>query len=310
MSRTVLIIAATALALAGPARAADWGVPAYQDPVFKPAYPIDYVHPEPLTFEAGLRYWYARGSHGLTAGSNFSSSDDSHILEAHFRIDDHSTNSYLKGMAGYAAIIDGTYTNNLGGGTQTTSSGRITYGGADFGMNTFGTEQLRLGGFVGYHYWHDNPYMGRAGYITEAGGGASEPNSLDIHALRLGLSARAELGSNVDFNVEGAIVPYAWLTGTYGAMGIPPILGREQGSAVAVNGHLYGAMGEAMVGFHPTDNLTIRAGARAWYLTGQADYEVTMRDPGNPADAQRYIGQTTGLEYFRWGPMLELTGRF
>ncbi|WP_196259127.1 hypothetical protein [Pelagibacterium limicola] len=311
MSRNVLILAATALALtgAGTAHAADWGLPAYQDTIFKPAYPIDYEQPDPLTFEAGVRYWYAMGSHSMSAaGSTFSSADQSHIIEGHLRIDDHSTSSYLKAIAGYAAVIEGTY--DVGGGTQTTSSGHIAYAGADFGMQTFGSDQFRLGAFAGYHYWRDNPYMGRAGYMTETGAGASEPNALDIHALRLGLSARSELGNNVDFSVEGAVVPYAWITGTYGAMGIPDFGGYTQGSEVTLNGHLYGAMGEAMIGFRPTQNMLIRAGARAWYLTGQADYEFTMRDPVNPGDAQRYIGQTTGLEYFRWGPVLELTASF
>lgn len=314
MSRIVLGLAvcAAAVAGAGMARAADYG--AGQAPFFKPAYPADWgMEEDDVGFEAGLRYWYAMGSQRTSINGlpgTFSTDDTSHLIEAHLRIDDYSTNTYLKGQVGYGFGISGTYNNNFAPANSPMSGGRIAYAGADLGVQSFGDRNTGVGGFLGYHYWNDSPDMGRTGFMLPNGGGSSEVNSLDIHALRLGVSGRAQLSDMVDFNVEGAFVPYAYLTGHYGGVNIADIGPMTQASPLRVNGHLYGAMAEALVGIHPTQNLTVRVGARAWYLTGQADVDFTMRNTGNPAVAQAYITNTSGLEFFRWGPMLEVTGRF
>src|SRR5690606_35158031 len=109
MSRTVVILTSAALALTGTgaAHAADWGMPAYEDPVFKPSYPIDYEQPDSLEFEAGLRYFYSWGSQSFAfGGDTYSATDTSHALEAHLRIDDRSTSTYVKGHVGFGAITD------------------------------------------------------------------------------------------------------------------------------------------------------------------------------------------------------------
>ena len=118
---------------------------------------------------------------------------------------------------------------------------------------------------------------------------------------------------------EAAAIPYSWVTGTYGAyqaqINTPTY---AQGSAVSINGHGYGATGKLMVGFRPTDNLSIRIGGRASYLTGQYDAtweEVAVNQPVAPATTptvsrQTYISNNNPFSMLRYGALLEVSGSF
>lgn len=322
------------LAVAAPAAGADFAAMGMGDW----AYQESWQYEEPLSFEAGLRYWHAFGRQGFgLGGADYTADDQSQIVEAHIRIDDRSTSSFLKGLAGYAAVINGTYTTPLTppGGT-TMDTGRIGYAGADFGYFLFGDphDGVGAGAFVGYQYWNEAPDMGRANFIVpEAGvitgtnipaGGNSRPHNLDIHALRLGLATRATFGDRFDINAEIAAIPYARLDGELGGagtadFGVGTAFSEYQSSATAVSGNLYGAAAELMVGFHVTDNLTVRAGGRGWYLTGPADVtftRTTIADTDNdPTTApsisnQAYITNTDWFSLMRYGALLEVTGRF
>lgn len=309
MSRVILglAVAATTSTLVGGAFAADQ----FSDPFFRPAYPTSYQDGyEPLGFEVGLRYWYALGGQNMDVGADsYAVEDQSHLVEAHVRIDDYSTDTYLKGNFGFAAGINGTYNTPATSGDVDTQTGSIAYAGADFGYTPFGTQDMRFGGLVGYQYINDSVYMGRANFRTAGGGIDSDPNGLEAHALRLGVTARAEF-DNFDFTVDAAIIPYAHLRGTYGAYARPTSGGFEQGSAAAIEGTLYGGTIDAMIGFHATENLTIRAGARGYYLTGPVDLKYSTRQVGAPENSQGWIRQADNFELFRWGPVFELTARF
>ncbi len=309
--------ALSALALSASALGADAGFnDDYAD--LRGSYPEEWgfsEEPDPLDFELGVRYWYSLGAFKMNAfGADYSSSDVSHIMEAFFRVDDNSTASFLKGNIGYAAVINGTYSTPEFVGDQTMAGGYIGYAGADFGMMPFGNEFARFGAFAGYQFTADNPDMGRSSFVTSTGGGDSQTNMTEIHALKLGATFNADLGDMVDLNLEAAFIPYAKLQGTFGALHLPDFVSGgttfTQGSAGNIDGRLYGASGEAMLGFHPTDNLSIRVGARAWYLTGEATVDVLAREAGSPANQQRYIDNITGLEFFRYGALAEITGRF
>jgi hypothetical protein len=244
-----LAIALAAIGAALPATAADF--PAYDDS-FRPAYPDDWqpiADQEPLGFEFGLRYWYSWGEDDWNpAGANHSSDDRTQFLEGHLRIDDYSTQSYVKGLAGYSVVINGDYSNPVTApGSADLGSGGIGYAGADFGWSPFGDAGNGSGiyGLVGYQYW----------------GEAADPNHIDIHALRLGLSARANFDM-FDVSAEVAAVPYAWVNGT---------LATGSGAETAIDTSAYGVMGELMLGITPTPNFAARVGGRAWYLKGVTD---------------------------------------
>ena len=338
-----LSVAMATLMLAAPALAADYG---FEDE-FRPAYPEDWDmsnEGDSLGFELGVRYWYSWGATnadfgGLTVGVN----DQTHSGEVYAKIEDDSTSTYVKGYAGHSFAMGGTY--DLAGTTGEVIPGRVAYAVGDFGWLPFGNgESVQFGGIAGYQYWNDSPNIGRgdfaiinsssditwaAGSPTYSFGGDSAVDNLDIHALRLGFTAKAELGEFFDIQAEVAAIPYAWISGTLGAQEIAPVISGNtktyKSSATALNGFGFGAAGEMMVGFHPTENLTIRLGGRAWYLTGQLDASfdtATVTDPEEvgPPDGvyeippsvatQRFIIASDFASLFRYGALAELTWKF
>ena len=314
-SLSLCVTVCTVLFVSTPVLGADYQIPG-QD--LRGSYPEEWGfpnEPDPMEFELGIRYWYSLGAHQVSAfGSTYSENDVSHILEAHFRVDDNSTASFLKGKIGYAAKISGTYTTPEFVGDQTMAGGSVAYAGADFGMLPFGTDGFQFGGFLGYQYLADNPDMGRSTFVTSTGGGDSKINNTEMHVAKLGVAMDADLGDMFDLRAQAAIIPYASWNGTYGALDFPNfLLGGNlytQGSAGHVSGRMYGASGEAMLGFHPTDNLTVRIGGRAWYMTGEATMDLVARDIATPATEQHYVTNVSGLQFFRTGLLAELTGNF
>ncbi len=311
MSRitTGITVFALATVSASAVSAADWGA---SPPVFKPAFATIEAEPiDTLSYELGIRYFYGMGGQSTTIlGGDYSTEDASHFLEIHGLIEDSSTSTYLQGNLGYAAVIDGTYRTPSSGGDISTDSGMIGYAGVDFGYLPFDTDTADFGAFVGYQYLNESIDMGRASFMTETGGFDSEPNLLEVHGLRLGVTGRADLSDVIDVRVDAAAIPYAALNGTYGAYDIndfDPTL--TQGGSATITGHLYGGAIEAMVGFKPHENFAIRAGARGYYLTGPTENYVTVRDPLDPGTSASYVEDST-IELFRWGPVIELTGRF
>ena len=249
MSRllTGLAVGLLSAAASGQAVAADWGV--QQEPMFKPAYPVDMMpYEDSLDFEAGLRYFYGMGGQSFNlGGTNYSANDTSHALEVHGRIDDHSTSTYVKGHIGYGAITNGEFSPS----GDDYNTGRVGYINADFGYTPLSTDGFRAGVFGGYMYADEAP----------------EGTGVVVHGLRLGVTGHAELNDMFDINAEAAIIPYAGVTG---AMNNP-----DQNLA-DVEGSLYGASGEVMAGVHLAENFVVRAGVRGTYLNGY----VTSDQPG------------------------------
>jgi hypothetical protein len=292
MIRSLPLVTAAIAAISLPAYAADY----WEDS--KPGYAWDETYEDDLDVEIGLRYWYSMGAHNMTVmGGNYSQSDSSHILEGNLRVDDHASNFYGKVLLGYSAVITGTYTTPAGGPIAT-QSGRLAYVGGDIGVVPSIGDSFGVGGFAGYMFWNDSPDMGRVNYA-----GGSLPNDLNYHVVRLGVAAKAEVGP-VELWAEAAAVPYANLSGTYGALSPPLLPGETQTSAGTISSPwLYGAMGEVMARFHPTEHWTIGVGGRAWYLTGQADVRFTST-LGN------WVTKTTNFSTLRYGLLGEVTYKF
>lgn len=284
-----------ALLLAMPAMAADYN----DDLVMRPAYPDSWEDENSISIELGLRYWYSRGQHEMTlVGANYSAEDTSHIAETHFRVEDSLTRTYLKGMLGLSGSPTGSY-NTPGTGNVDTpmSGGRVYYAGIDFGYTPLGTDKAGFGGFAGYQYWNDSPDMGRINY-----GVNSEVNNVEYQMLKLGVSGKAQLTDQIDITAELAAVPFAGLRGTYGAFQ-EPRPGFAQQSPGKISGWLYGATGEVMLGYHPTENLVIRGGARAWYLTGPAKMDWQANGGG-------WVSNTTSFTTARYGLLAEISMKF
>jgi hypothetical protein len=354
-SLAAIVIAA---AFAVPAHAADWEDE--DDWFVKDDFRGAYVHEpkdwmgmgdedDPVDIEVGLRYWYSWGVQNHNVGPfNYTSNDQTQVLEGHLRIDDNSSNSYAKGLAGYSIVINGDYSGDNGVGTV--ADGHVSYAGVDFGWSPFGSNQdgIQAGVLAGYMYWNDSPNTTRANFTTatsaddigfDSDTGAtfvpfdSAPTNLDIHALRLGVQGRAELGDMFDVNVELAGVPYAKINGTLGsheeAVTCCSPLGNitsAMSSPAEVDGWGYGGMGELMLGVHPTENITFRVGGRAWYLQGTYDATFSIATIGDPSDSdageapnydtlpafanQGFIVTANPFSLFRYGLLAELTYSF
>jgi len=317
-------VATLAILGAAPALAADY-------PEMRPAYPESWQNPDDdLRFEFGTRYWMSWGqqdagftavSGGATLGDvTISTRDQSHIGELHGKIEDLSTQTYLNGKAGISLSTTGTYNVTPASSGSIGRNSNIGYIGSDFGWLPWGDmeEGTAFGGFLGYQYWKDAPDIG-SGQYGATFNGAGDPTSFgaakddfDIHALRLGIKGQAEF-EMFDIHGEVAAVPYAHISGTLGGNsptgfdfgGANPF---QERAPTTLSGRGYGVMAESMVGFHPTENLTLRVGGRAWYLEGQLDAKFSANVGG--ADQATLNLPSNFARIFRYGALFELTGRF
>jgi hypothetical protein len=362
MLRSACSIVALVAVLGTPALGADWGAEwgggESGAPDFRTTYPVqpgDWAglgdNDDPLRFEFGMRYWYSMGAQNFElGGSSVSTQDTAHTGELHLRIDDHSTDSYVKAHAGYSAAILGTY--DIDGVTGDVSGGEVGYAGADFGWYAASDGKGSGAGFlVGYQYLNDSPRTERDNYavVSDASdiqwddqtgvwsfGVDGVERHIDVHALRLGVSGRAKVGDMFDITAEVAAVPYANVSGQLGGVGysVPEPCDVPCGPVFAVTSPLqisgwgYGAMGEMMAGFTPTENITIRLGGRAWYLQGTYDASYTgatitpptpIADPEDPPAPQynapivstdSYIDTSNPFSMMRYGLLAEFTYAF
>ncbi|MBD8065286.1 hypothetical protein IC608_07355 [Devosia sp. PTR5] len=282
----------------------------------------------PLRFEAGLRYWlsWGRQEAGFAVPNlgdvTLNSDDTTHIVEAYGRVDDLYTSTFLKGQAGIGLATTGTYDIAPAGSGSIGTGSRIGYAGIDYGWMPLGQMDgpAALGGFVGYTYWKDAPDIG-TGQVAATFGPGGAPTSFsaaqddfDIHALRIGLRGTADMGA-FDIQGEVAAVPYAHVSGALGgsspngfvfpALPGVPVYENQQ---TKLSGWGYGVMTEAMLGFHPTDNLTVRVGGRAWYLQGKLDAVFNGTAGGTNQPSMDLT--STFASIFRYGALVEVSGRF
>src|SRR5690606_15275869 len=141
-------------------------------------------------------------------------------------------------------------------------------------------------------------------------------DNFDIHALRLGVKGAADF-EMFDVQAEVAAIPYAHVSGTVGGSatlggggfsfpGVPvPVY---EHAPTTLSGRGYGVMAETMVGFHPTENLTLRVGGRAWYMEGKLDAVFNGTAGGGVVPTMTL--PSTYASLFRYGLRAELTGKF
>lgn len=317
---------------------------------------------DPISLEIGTRYWYSIGSQNFeSVNGSVEATDQTHAAELHLRIEDHSTNTFAKANIGYSIVSNGSYTYSSVvpplNFTDSVTGGHIGYAGADLGWNIIGDNNgSGAGVLVGYQFWNDT-LTGRNNITTLSAGdvvaynavdgqtnipGDSVQNSYNIQALRLGVQGKAKLGDFFDVSAEVAAVPYANISGTVGVED-PTFSNAEysgaaqfpygsttgniasmRSSATSIDGWGYGAMGEAFIGMHPTENLTFRLGGRASYIQGSADQSYTrvfISDPTQtvnpgPYDVDPTVTETGVIEtnrpfnILRYGLLAEFTYAF
>lgn len=322
--------AVLAILIAAPAMAADY--PIFGDAPLRPAYPEQWENPDDsLRFEFGTRYWMSWGQQdagftavygGATLGDvGISTRDQSHIGELHGKIEDLSTQTYVSAKGGLSLNTTGTYAITPGASAGSIGNNSfIGYAGGDFGWLPVGDmrDGAAFGGLIGYQYWSDAPDIGTGQYATGFDGAGlpvtfgSAKDSFDIHALRLGIKGQATFDM-FDFQGEIAAVPYAHVSGSVGGSspggftfpGVPATFYER--APTTISGRGYGVMAEGMVGFHPTENLVVRVGGRAWYLEGQL--ETQFKSTSLLGDIDLNL-PSNFARIFRYGALFEVTGKF
>jgi hypothetical protein len=310
-----------------------------------------------MEFEAGLRYHYSRGGSSIsTSGlnnsgiivpaTNGSTNDTTQFGEVFLRLNDLATDTYLNVYGGYSVHLDANYDNGLTSGQ--TTLGNMAYAVADFGYMPvkLGNDDVgaTFGGFVGYQYLNDAPTIGGAEYrpikdnssLSWTTGTSSffvpvehADHTLNINALRLGLSTKAVAGS-FDVTAEVAAIPYASLSGILGGHSFAPITSGGYTTYKATEskfeGSGWGGAADVMVGYNVTDNVAVRVGGRATYLRGQGNLVYGLADVTAPVDSNSDgtydIGPSTGGTYYltperidafslwRYGVLAELKVQF
>lgn len=248
----------------------------------------------PWYLEFGPRYWYssARYQERLFGG-------DSADMVSRLTYEDLSTNAaeafwklahqngvYLKGYVGGGNIDDGQlidedFPPGVTPYSRTASpqkNGNLGYLSIDLGYDLFKALTWRLGGFIGYHYWHEQ--VNNFGCLQTANGPiCTSPiafsvdtlnNSASWNSLRLGGNGEVDLGQSWRLEADLAYIHSTLSENDFHNLR-PTIRGLLD------TGKGDGFQLDVILKWLFTDNLTLGAGGRWWYLAtdGWAHFEQT-----------------------------------
>jgi hypothetical protein len=303
-----------------------------------PLVPVPVVF-RPFVFEVGGRYWYSTGKtkFGFTNG-NPSFGDPTSTLdwnettgnagEFFGRVDHRPTGLFAKGVIGGGVLDGGTIIDRdfLAGQIKfSDTSSQIKGDNLFYGMIDLGwgldvpAANIRLGGFVGYHYWREkktafgltcNPddvggvLCGPPGTVLYTNATAVLAYQPTWQALRLGFEGRYQITPNWSVAGEAAFIPVAWLENkdshllrqSMDDLGpAPNIISRSKRG--------YGAEAELFVNYAFTDYFEIGIGGRYWSLTATKG-SVTF-GPGFSTDYA-----LTRFDQDRFGLVIQAKGRF
>lgn len=220
---------------------------------------------------------------------------------------DGPTGWFVKGYAGIGAHAGGILTDEDYPPAEVPYSktysalrnGRIDYGNLDIGQVFWRSGASRIGAFVGIHHFKEK-YNGY-GCVQAAPGGAMCQPAMPVSvlglsetarwtSLRLGMVGDFALTDRLKLTVEAAVLPYAKLDAFDNHWMRPDI------NPMAENGQGYGAQVETSLAYRLTDNFSIGAGGRFWYLVTTG---AKTRFPGE-ANASPLIFRSE-----RWGGFVQ-----
>ena len=224
----LLVAAFGSPTIGGPAHAADM----IEEPPPE-AIPL----PKPFRFSTSLRYWYSWGrtKYGFTSRdanygdptSTLEWKDKSHSGEIFAKLDHEPSGMFLRGSVGLGATASGTLTDRdfLVGQIRFSDTASVIngnafrYGMADVGVEFMPESRVKIGPFVGYRYWKDDPLaMGARGNADDVGnvvcplgsyvvGSAAKAIGYDTtwQAARLGLSGGLSVRLRPDLHGRGRV---------------------------------------------------------------------------------------------------------
>jgi hypothetical protein len=217
------------------------------------------------------------------------------------------TGWFVKGYAGIGAHAGGILTDEdyppaevpYSKTISTLRNGRIDYGNLDFGYVFWRSGASRIGGFVGIHHFKEK-YHGH-GCVQLAPGGANCQSTIPVAvltlsetarwtSLRIGIVGDFALTDRLKLTTEVAFLPYSKLDAFDNHWMRPDI------NPMAENGQGYGAQVETSLSYRLTDNFSVGAGGRFWYLVTTG---AKTRFPGE-ANASPLIFRSE-----RWGGFVQ-----
>jgi outer membrane protease len=238
-----------------------------------------------VTFEVGVRLWFSTGTAeyplkdlGSTVSALHYNDTNAVSPEAFARIDSHS-GMFLKALASYGDVVDGELIDEdfppfVVPYSKTTSDldGQIDYFAIDIGYNVVENEDMRIGAFVGYSYWHEhytafgceqigsNP--GICGIVPIPSSVAVIDEDDKYNSIRIGLAGDGHLTDNLSWQAEGVylITDHANLDTHHFTFG----------DAYA-NGDGTGYQLEAALLYQFSPRFNLGLGARWWHLDTDLD---------------------------------------
>jgi outer membrane protease len=304
-----------------------------QWPVFASAQPVS-----PFAFETGLRYWYSGGSQRFSFANMMPFSGDptssldwraltAHSGEVFARLDHRPTGFFVKGVIGLGVTTSGqmddldflVYQARFSDTTSRVKGDTFVFGIVDVGYAFSPAPGVRVGGFVGYHYWREkstayglvcnfyDPFFGscpaagtlQVGYDTAVI--SYEPT---WHAVRIGIEGRMNFAERWSISGEVAGVPYAALKNkdSHLLRQVVTDLGPAP-NIISTSNSGFGVEADLFVNYALTENIEIGAGVRYWGLMTHAGHVSFGPDFGNSFPLRRFDQQ-------RYGLLFQVKGKF
>jgi len=271
-------------------------------PAARPEY-FEKRYPSPFAFEGGARYWYSIGQNRFAFTNNIfpfgnptSTLDwdrmQGHSGEGFARVDHLPTGLFVKGLIGGGVLKGGDMDDldflidqiNFSNTTSAVDGNTLRYAMIDLGWAYHVPEAgVRLGGFVGYHYWRES--MTAFGVLCNAdqvanalcgpAGAVVVPFNVPVvtfdttwNAIRVGADARFEINDRWSLTGEVAFIPYAWLTNDDSHL-----LRTDLGPSPNIRTSGWRGMGgeaEAFINYKVLPHFEVGVGARYWGIFTQA----------------------------------------
>src|SRR5262249_5523368 len=209
-----------------------------------------------------------------------------HSGEGFARVDHLATGLFAKGLIGGGVLKGGDLDDldflvsqiNFSNTTSAVDGNTMRYPMIDLGWAYHVPQAgVRLGGFVGYHYWHEsmtafgvlcngdqlgNPFCGPAGAIVVPMSTPVITFDTTWHAIRVGGDAKFDINERWSVSGELAFVPYAWLSNDDSHL-----LRTHLGPSPNILTRGWRGMGgeaEAFLNYRVLPNFEVGVGARYW----------------------------------------------
>ena len=287
--------------------------------------------PATFGFDVGTRYWYSSGSikfafDNMSLG-NPTSTLDWHNMTAHSgeifaRLDHKPSGLFVKGVTGMGKIKGGNFQDmdflsdqSVFSDTDSRVNGdNFKFATIDFGYSFSPTPGMRIGGFIGYHFWREKVVADGLQCNQQNIFGTCPPGGVVIpygtpvieyeatwHALRVGVEGSMRFAERWSVAAELAAVPWAKLQNKDSHLfrdDLGPVPNIFSDSTAG-----FGLQAELFVNYEITPNIEIGAGVRYWGL---------MVNRGNVHFGPGFDNSfpLNNFEQHRYGMLLQVKGRF